>query len=181
MPAIPAGPLSAPWAAQPSWRLTSPGGAAEEVKPCPRKITRLGPNWCPVPFYEGSVRSPGTQMEQKSPADRGHTSPLPIPAPTESYLEVHSLPDSRATIFVPFSLENPTIPPRLWIRMQTHDPPWRRQESGWDDVWGHVDAPVGSLNNRRGHLCCWWTLAPCASVALGDGPKSKFLLPILTV
>lgn len=31
----------APWAAQPSWHPTSPGGAAEELKPCPRTITRL--------------------------------------------------------------------------------------------------------------------------------------------
>jgi hypothetical protein len=29
----------------------SPGGAAEESKPCPRTITRLRPKWCPVPFF----------------------------------------------------------------------------------------------------------------------------------
>ena len=49
-PAIPAGAPSAPWAAQPSWRPTSPGGDAEELESCPRRITRLGPKWCPVPF-----------------------------------------------------------------------------------------------------------------------------------
>ena len=27
------------------------GGTAGELKPCPRKITRLGPKWCPVPFF----------------------------------------------------------------------------------------------------------------------------------
>ena len=32
-------------------RLMAPGGAAEELKPCTRKITRSGPKWCPVPFF----------------------------------------------------------------------------------------------------------------------------------
>jgi hypothetical protein len=27
------------------------GGAAEELQPLPRKITRLGARWCPVPLY----------------------------------------------------------------------------------------------------------------------------------
>ena len=35
-------------------RLMAAGGAAEELKPSPRKITRLGPNWCPVPFSDGA-------------------------------------------------------------------------------------------------------------------------------
>jgi len=41
---IPAGPPSAPWGAQPSWRPTSPGAVVgQELKPCPRRIKRFSP------------------------------------------------------------------------------------------------------------------------------------------
>ena len=33
----------------------APGAAAEELKPWPRKITRLSLKWCPVSFYNRSL------------------------------------------------------------------------------------------------------------------------------
>jgi hypothetical protein len=38
-------------AAQPSWRPTSLGGAADKLQPCPRNISRSVPKRCPVPFF----------------------------------------------------------------------------------------------------------------------------------
>ena len=51
MPEIPAGLPSGPLGALHSWRPPSPGDAVgQELELGPRRISRLGPNWCPVPF-----------------------------------------------------------------------------------------------------------------------------------
>ena len=45
-------------------RLMAAGRAAQELKPCPRKITRLGREWWPVPFFREPSQPGDADLER---------------------------------------------------------------------------------------------------------------------
>ena len=74
-----AGPPSAPWAARRSSRGTFPDGVVgQEYKSCPRRIKRLSPKWCPVPFF--AADAPAEEAHGPAAEAQGGLSARPVPA-----------------------------------------------------------------------------------------------------